>query len=108
VVDPIWSLLFRFSGPAIVSMTVASTYNLVDAVFVGRLGATALAALSVTFQLVLSFIAVVSGPAVGTTSLISRSLGAGYHKEADRVACVSITLCFLLSCHGKSPFRRCP
>ena len=95
--DPIWRLLFRFSGPAIISMTVASTYNLVDAVFVGRLGSDALAAMSVTFPLLLSFIALASGTGVGATSLISRSLGAGDKKKANRAACVAITLCLIIS-----------
>lgn len=95
--DPVWRLLFHFSGPAIVSMTVASTYNLVDAIFVGRLGAESLAALTVTFPLILSFIAVTSGTAVGATSLISRALGEGKREKADITACVSITLCFILS-----------
>ena len=95
--DPIWRLLFRFSGPAIISMTVASSYSLVDAMFVGRLGPTALAAMSVTYPLVLSFVAIASGTGVGVTSLISRSLGAGDHERADRTASVAITLCFLLS-----------
>jgi len=45
--DPIWSLLFRFSGPGIVSQLIQASYNLVDAIFVGRLGAAALAALAV-------------------------------------------------------------
>ena len=95
--DPIWGLMFRFSGPAVISMTVASSYNLVDAVFVGRLGATALAAMTVTFPLVLSFVAIASGTAVGVTSLIARSLGAGDDEGADRTASVAITLGFLLS-----------
>ncbi|MFC1838103.1 MATE family efflux transporter [Thermodesulfobacteriota bacterium] len=95
--DPVWRLLFHFSGPALISMTVASTYNLVDAIFVGRLGAGALAAMTVTYPLLLSFIAVASGTAVGVTSLISRRLGAGEKKSADMAACVSITLCFILS-----------
>ncbi|MFC1495177.1 MATE family efflux transporter [Thermodesulfobacteriota bacterium] len=95
--DPVWRLLFHFSGPALISMTVASTYNLVDAIFVGRLGAGALAAMTVTYPLLLSFIAVASGTAVGVTSLISRCLGAGEKKSADMAACVSITLCFILS-----------
>ena len=34
----IWKLLYHFSGPSIISMLVASSYNLVDAVFVGMLG----------------------------------------------------------------------
>lgn len=95
--EPIWNLLFKFSGPALVSMTVASTYNLVDAIFVGRLGADALAAMTVTYPLLLSFIAIASGTAVGVTSLISRRLGAGKKKHADMAACVSITLCFIIS-----------
>ncbi len=95
--DSIWRLLFRFSGPAIVSMTVASTYNVADAVFVGRLGSHALAAMSVTFPLLLSFIALAAGTGVGATSLISRSLGAGEKKNADIAACVAITLCLIIS-----------
>ncbi|MBN2417933.1 MAG: MATE family efflux transporter, partial [Deltaproteobacteria bacterium] len=95
--DPVWRLLFRFSGPAIISMTVASTYNVADAIFVGRLGSDALAAMSVTFPLLLSFIALAAGTGVGATSLISRSLGAGEKKNADIAACIAITLCLILS-----------
>ncbi len=94
--DPVWKLLFRFSGPAIISMTVASSYNLVDAIFVGRLGPEALAAMGVTFPLVLSFIAIATGTGVGATSLISRNLGAGNHENADRAAGVALSLCVLL------------
>ena len=96
-IDPIWRLLFRFSGPAIISMTVASTYNLADAIFVGRLGSYALAAMSVTYPLLMSFLALAAGTGIGATSLISRSLGAGNRKKADNAACVAITLCLVIS-----------
>lgn len=95
--DLIWRLILRFSGPAIISMTVAASYQLVDAMFVGRLGQEPLAAISVVYPLVLSFTAIASGTGVGVTSLISRSLGAGDSKSADRVACIAISLCFILS-----------
>ncbi|OGO35859.1 MAG: hypothetical protein A2147_02185 [Chloroflexi bacterium RBG_16_57_8] len=95
--DPIWRLLAKFSAPAIVSMVVASSYNLVDAMFIGRLGPTALAAMAVTFPLSLSLVAIATGTAIGATSLISRSMGAGERENADRTASVAITLCFLLS-----------
>ena len=95
--DPIWRLLFRFSGPAIISMTVASTYNLADAIFVGRLGSEALAAMSVTYPLLMSFLALAAGTGIGATSLVSRSLGAGEKKNADKAACVALTLCPILS-----------
>jgi putative MATE family efflux protein len=95
--DPIWSLIARFSLPAIISMTVASSYQLVDAIFVGRLGAEALAAMAVTYPLMMSLVAIASGTGAGVTSLISRSLGAGDHSKADRTASVAISLCFILS-----------
>jgi putative MATE family efflux protein len=95
--DPIWPLLFKFSGPAIISMTVASSYNLVDAIFVGRLGAEALAALSVTYPLNLSFMAIAAGTGVGATSLISRYLGTGERIKSYMAASVAITLCLILS-----------
>ena len=95
--DSIWRLLFRFSGPAIISMTVASTYNMVDYIFVGRLGEDAQAAMTVTFPLMMSFIALAGGTGLGATSLISRSLGEGNKRNADKAACVAITLCIILS-----------
>jgi len=95
--DPIWRLMGRFSTPAIISMTVSSTYNLVDAAFVGRLGATALAAMAVTYPLVLSFVAVASGTAMGATSLIARSLGARDDESAVRTAGVAVVLGFIVS-----------
>lgn len=95
--DPIWPLIRRFSLPAIISMTVASSYNLVDAVFIGMLGPVALAAMGATFPLVLALVAVASGTAIGVTSLIARTLGANQRALADRVAGAAITLCFLIA-----------
>lgn len=93
---PIWSLLFRFSGPAIISMVVASSYNLVDAIYVGRLGPSALAALAVAFPLMMIFMAIGAGTGMGSASLISRRLGAGNREEASRVASITITLVVIL------------
>ena len=95
--DPVWRLLLRFSAPAVISMVVVSSYHLVDAMFIGRLGPAALAAMGVTFPLSLSFVAIATGTAIGATSLIARSRGAGDRENADRTASVAITLCFLLS-----------
>lgn len=95
--DSIWRLMLKFSAPAVISMTVASSYQLVDAMFVGRLGKEALAAMSVTYPLALSFTAIASGTGVGVTSLISRSLGAGDSRGADKVVGTAISLCFILA-----------
>lgn len=95
--DPVWRLLLSFSGPAIISMTVAASYNLVDAIFLGRLGAEALAAATVAFPMTLAFTAVAAGTGIGAASLVSRRLGAKDNEGADNVAGVTISLTVIIS-----------
>jgi len=94
--DPIWRLLLRFSGPAIVSMMVASSYNVIDAIFIGRLGPEALAAITIAFPIMMIFMGLSMGTGMGAASLISRRLGAGNRDEANRVAGITITLTILI------------
>lgn len=93
---PVWKLLFRFSGPTILSMVVAASYNIVDAIFVGRLGPEALAALAISFPIMLIFMALGQGTGVGASSYISRRFGAGDQEGANRTAGVAITLSILI------------
>ena len=93
---PVWRLLIRFSGPAILSMVVSAGYTVVDAIFIGRLGPEALGALTVVLPPILMFMAVSMGTGVGAASFISRSLGAGNHQNASRCACAAITLAILI------------
>jgi len=93
---PVWGLLLRFSGPAIVSMVVAASYNLVDAIFVGRLGPEALGALAVSFPLMMIFMAVSMGAAMGATSFISRSFGAGKYEEVHKAAGAALGLAVVI------------
>lgn len=85
--ERIGRLLFRYSTPAMVAMFVNSTYNLVDAIFVGQgVGPLALAALAVTFPIQMIILATAQVVGIGSASIISRSLGAGNSRRADRVA----------------------
>lgn len=79
------SLLFRLSFPAALGMAVQASYSLVDAFFVGQgVGAAGIAAVSMTFPLQMIIMAAAQAGGVGGASLISRSLGAGRHKRAER------------------------
>ncbi|MDO9535123.1 MAG: MATE family efflux transporter [Bacillota bacterium] len=91
--EDISKLLFRFSMPAILAMAVMASYNIVDTIFVGRLGSEAIAALSVSFPIQMLLGAVAIGTGVGAASLISRSLGA--EKEED--AAIAVGQIFLLA-----------
>ncbi len=77
-------------------MVVAASYNLVDAIFVGRLGSEALGALAIAFPLMMIFMAIIMGAAMGATSFISRCFGAGEHEEVDRAAGGAIGLAILI------------
>jgi len=94
--ESITRLLFRYSLPATVGMVVAATYNVVDTIFIGRLGSEAIAALSVAFPIQMILGAIGVGVGVGSASLISRSLGAGNNRDAEKAVgqVVSLALAF--------------
>lgn len=56
-VMPVNKLLFTMSMPMIISMLVQAMYNIIDSVFVARIGESALTAVSLSFP-VLSITAV--------------------------------------------------
>ena len=58
---PIRKLLITMSLPMIISMLVQAMYNVVDSIFVSRLGENALAAVSLAFPVQNLMIAVASG-----------------------------------------------
>ncbi len=95
--DSIWKLLARFSGPAIVAQVINASYNLVDAIFIGRLGTAALAAVAVANPLMAVYRAIGVGVGLGAASLISRLLGAGNKEQADRTAGGAITTFLIIS-----------
>ncbi len=90
--EPIGRLLLHFSIPSVAANIVMVSYNLVDALFVGRLGTAALAALSVSNPLMTIFRSIGAGIGMGASSLIARRLGAGDKEGANRAASGSITL----------------
>jgi len=93
--------LFSLSWPMMIAFLLHSGFNLVDAFFVGKISANALAAVSISFPVVFFMIAIGLGIGIGTTSLIARLLGAKRKKEADIVAehsiLISIVIAFLFT-----------
>ncbi len=84
--EPLGKLLMAFSGPAILAMASGALYNVVDAIFVGRLGSDALAGVTVAFPAMVGIMAFASGTGVGAASAISRALGAGDREGARRLS----------------------
>ena len=83
---PVLKLVLTMSLPAMFSMLVQALYNIVDSIFVSRLGVNALAAVSLAFPIQTLLIAVAVGTGVGVNSLISRRLGEKDVDAADKAA----------------------
>ena len=67
---PVQKLLLKMSLPAIASMLLQALYNVVDSIFVARLGENALSAVTYAFPLQSLMIAVGSGTGVGMNALL--------------------------------------
>lgn len=89
---PIRKLLMSMAWPAILSMTINAMYNVVDSIFVSRIGEEALTAVSLVNPIQMMIIAISVGSGVGINSLIARRLGAKNQEAADKAASTSIRI----------------
>ncbi len=91
-VMPMPRLVANMSLPLMVSLLVQSLYNIVDSIFVARIGERALAAVSLAFPVQVLMIALSVGTSVGINSLLARSLGAGEDGVVSDVASSGVML----------------
>ncbi len=85
-VMPVNRLLVSMAAPMMISMLVQALYNVVDTMFVSRLGQDALTALSLAFSVQNLMISVAVGTGVGINALLSRSLGEKEFERANKAA----------------------
>ena len=84
--EPIRKLLIRYAVPAIIAMTAASLYNMVDSIFIGQgVGPMAITGLALTFPLMNLAAAFGSLVGVGAATLLSVKLGQKDYTTAQRV-----------------------
>lgn len=83
---PVFPLLMAMSLPAMLSMLIQSLYNIVDSMFVAKLGEDALTAVSLAYPLQNLVLSLAVGFGVAVNSCIARGLGAGKKDEVDRIA----------------------
>ena len=89
---PVFSLLISMSVPMMLSMLIQSLYNIVDSIYVSRLGTEALTAVSLAFPLQNAATSVAVGIGVGISSSISIHLGSENQEKANRAAVVGLAL----------------
>ena len=93
--QPVKQLIISMSLPMMISMLVQALYNVVDSIFVARIGEGALTAVTLAFPLQNLMIAVGSGTGVGINALLSRSLGEKKFDKSDSAANNGLFLTFM-------------
>jgi putative MATE family efflux protein len=76
--------MFRLTLPSIGGMLAIMIFNLTDTYFVSKLGTDHLAAMGFIFPVVMIVGTITMGFSTGSTSIISRSIGAGDYSKARR------------------------
>jgi len=94
---PMTGLVLNMSLPLMASLLIQSLYNIVDSIFVSRLGEAALTATSVAYPVQLLMIAVGVGTGVGVNALLSRSLGAKDEEKIRQTAATGVMLAVISS-----------
>lgn len=89
---PMPGLILNMSLPLMVSLLIQSLYNIVDSIFVARLGQNALTAVSLAYPMQILMIAVSVGTSVGINALLSKSIGAGQTELTGRAAATGVLL----------------
>lgn len=88
--------LRRLSVPLIWGLFAMTSFGIVDALYISRLGTLSLAAFGFTIPVVMFFMGIVYGLAVGTTSLLARVHGEGDFVKVQRLATDSMVLTTLI------------
>lgn len=112
-VMPVNQLLLSMSVPIMISMLVQALYNIVDSIFVAKIGENALTAVSLAFPIQSLMIAVGAGTGVGVNALLSKSLGEKDDKKANKAAengvflsLVSYVIFLIVGILATEPFYR--
>lgn len=91
-------LLTELSVPAIIAMVVMSTFNVVDTIFVGQgVGTLGIAGIAIVFPFLIIVLAIGQLIGMGSASQISRALGSGEYKKANRTLGNMISLVLFFS-----------
>lgn len=89
--------ILKFAWPIIIALLLQTSFNIVDTIFIGRLGIDELAAVSLSFPIDYFMISLILGLAVGITSLIARKIGAGDKEGADNIAEHALAISFIIA-----------
>jgi putative MATE family efflux protein len=95
--ERIGKLMLEFVVPSILSISMTSAYNLIDAIFLGQMvGEEGIAVTQVAYPLSMVIMTIFSLPGIGGIILVSLALGAKKEDEAKRILGNAVTLTLII------------
>jgi putative MATE family efflux protein len=89
---PIGRTLIGLGLPMALGILAIMLFNIVDTIYVGRLGSSYLAAMSFTFPVTFAIMSLAMGLSIGISSTIARALGQGNQSHVKRLTTDGLTL----------------
>nr|WP_303646654.1 MATE family efflux transporter [Halovenus carboxidivorans] len=89
--------LFHLAWPVVIIQLLQVTYNVVDTLYLGRLSADAVAAISLAFPLIFLLISIAAGFTTAGAILVAQYTGAGGERSAGLVAGQTVSFVSALS-----------
>ncbi len=89
---PVAPALLRMSASMMIGFLAGAAFNITDTFYVSRLGTNQLAAMGYTFPIVMVIFSIVMGIGIGTSSVLSRSIGQGDHEKIKHVTVHALLL----------------
>lgn len=94
--EKVSSALLKLGIPTMIGMLISALYNVIDGLFVGKLGLSQFGAVSVVFPLVQIVIGLGMMFGAGASSYISRLLGKGEKEQADKTASTTVLMSLIV------------
>ncbi len=94
---PILRGLIQLAVPIILANILQSAYQLIDTFWLGRLGAYAVAAVSLSFPVFFLILSLGAGITIGATVIVSQHKGAQNQRQVDYSSSQSVMIIFFIS-----------
>ena len=88
--------LLGMSLPMVIGLFAVIAFNVADTYFIAQLGTEPLAAISLTFPVVMGFGSLTMGLGVGASSVIARAFGQGDRQQVRRLTTHALLLCLVV------------
>lgn len=95
--EKISTLLLKFSIPAIVGMVVNALYNVVDRMYIGKMGALAMTGIGLNLPFMTIIMAFGMLVGIGAAAMVSIRLGQGKVEDAEKTLGNAVSLLIIIS-----------